>query len=236
MKADELLSKAPYRTRIDVTHNPRKAKIYMEWALKHLGNIRSVIDIGAGDGVAAEVLPCFTHYTGMDIGADIYARTKRVNYIKDIFKLCAKLNALKPADLVVLFDVLEHTNQFMDLLTDGFRKSSNFLFVSLPNEMNLERRVRFLFGQPVPAHGLCMLTANPGHKHQWLISYREAKTVLLKTASNAGFALTHEVFIRNLPKNPLKRFIVRLLSHPFPDDLVSHGLGFVFKKSNGTKK
>ena len=96
--------------------------------------------------------------------------------------------------------------------------------------MNLEWRVRFLFGKPVPAHSLCMINAKPGHKHQWLITYHEARAVLTKTASDLAFVLTHEVFIRNLPKTPWKRILVRLLSLPFPDQVVSHGLGFVFCK------
>jgi len=223
-------TRTPSRTRIDVTHNPRKAKIYMNWAITHLDGILSVIDVGAGDGAAGDVLPRATDYSGIDIGADIYERTGRVKYIENLSELRAELSAHKAADLVALFDVLEHTDDFVTLLIDGLKKSSKFVFVSLPNEMNLEWRVRFLFGKPVPAHSLCMLNAKPGHKHQWLITYHEAKALLIKTASDLGFVLTHEVFIRNLPKTPWKRTVVRLLSLPFLDEMVSHGLGFVFCK------
>ena len=97
------------------------------------------------------------------------------------------------ADLLTLFDVLEHTDDFVTLLVDAFKKSSKFVFVSLPNEMNLECRVRFLFGKPISAHGLCMIDSKLGHKHQWLISYHEAKAILTKTASDLGFVLAHEI-------------------------------------------
>jgi len=230
LKAKTALPATPYRTRIDVTHNPRKAKIYMNWGIKHLDGILSVIDVGAGDGAAADVLPQGTDYSGIDIGADIYEKTGRVKYIEDFPDLRAELSALKTADLVTLFDVLEHTDDFVTLFRDGLNKSSKFVFVSLPNEMNLELRVRFLFGKPVSAHGLEMIDAKLGHKHQWLITYDEAKAVLTKTASDLGFVLAHEVFIRNLPKTAWKRIMVRLLSLPFPDEIISHGLGFVFCK------
>ena len=68
-----MLTRIPYGPRIDVTHNPRKAKIYMNWAIKHLDGILSVIDVGAGDGAAADVLPQGTDYLALDIGANIYA-------------------------------------------------------------------------------------------------------------------------------------------------------------------
>jgi len=80
-------TRTPSRTRIDVTHNPRKAKIYMNWAITHLDGILSVIDVGAGDGAAGDVLPRATDYSGIDIGADIYERTGRVKYIENFSEL-----------------------------------------------------------------------------------------------------------------------------------------------------
>ncbi|MBN1548315.1 MAG: hypothetical protein JW902_16820 [Syntrophaceae bacterium] len=230
LKGKIVLRSTPSRTRIDMTHNQRMAKLYMDWAVKHLDGVLSVLDVGAGDGAAADALPQGTDYSGIDIGADIYARTGRVKYIEDFPGLRAELSAHKAADFVALFDVLEHTDDFVTLFRDGLKKASKFVFVSLPNEMNLEMRVRFLFGKPIPAHGLCMIDAKLGHKHQWLITYPEAKEILTKTAADLGFVLTHEVFIRNLPKTTWKRIVVRLLSLPFPDEIISHGLGFVFCK------
>ena len=202
----------------------------MKWALNHLDGISSMMDIGAGDGAVLDALPKGINYFGIDIGAEIYARSEQVKYIADFAALRSEISAHKYVDLVGLFDVLEHTDDFMTLFRVALQKSSKFVFVSLPNEMNLEMRVRFLLGQPIPCHGLCMLDTKPGHKHQWLITYHEAKEALIRVAADAGFLLTHEVFIRNLPRTKWKRIVARLLAVPFPDNIISHGFGIVFSK------
>src|SRR6185369_10092479 len=133
-------------------------------------------------------------------------------------------------DLVTLFDVLEHTADFTGLFKNGAARCGKYLFVSLPNEMNLDCRIRFLFGQPISAHGLDLLTAKPGHKHQWLITYPQAREVLSREARSQGFELTHEVFIRELPRVGWKRMLMRLAEAPLPQTLTGHGIAFVFSR------
>jgi len=211
--------------------NPRKAKLYAQWATEHLHGLRSVLDIGAGDGAVAEVLPAGVVYSGLDIGADIYNRTGRVHYIEDFPSLRSALAAHEGADLTTIFDVLEHTDDFVTLFRDGARKSEKFLFVSLPNEMSLDCRIRFLLGTPVPAHGLSLLNAKPGHKHNWLIKYTEAKAILISEAKSLGFTLHAEVFIVNLPSTAWKRLLAQFFCALLPADAIAHGIGFVFKRT-----
>ncbi len=218
---------------IDTWGGQRKALVYTKWAVEHLAGFKSVLDIGAGDGKAAEALPEGIEYSGIDIGADIYGRTSRVKYIENYDALRRGIAASPPADLVSLFDVLEHTADFTSLFKDGAARCRKYLFVSLPNEMNVDCRLRFLFGGPIPAHGLDLLAAKPGHKHQWLITYDRAKEVLVSEASLLGFELTHEVFVRDLPRTGWKRLLVRLLEAPMSSSLTGHGIAFVFTRSSG---
>lgn len=215
---------------IDTWSNTRKAMLYMEWAVHNLEPLATVLDIGAGDGIAADALPPHVAYSGVDIGADIYTRTDRVTYIEDYRTLRTVIAGHPSADLVTIFDVLEHTADFTTLFRDGISCSQQHVFVSLPNEMNIEARIRFLLGQQTLAHGLDLLHAQPGHKHQWLISFPSARDVLNREAEMMGFAPTHQVFIRNLPRKRWKRWLVRALERPLPVTLKAHGIGFVFHK------
>lgn len=209
----------------------REAFLYIKSAVESQKGIGSVLDIGAGDGKAEDAMPEGVAYGGIDIGADIYGRNPRVRYIENYAALRANIVASPPVDLVTLFDVLEHTADLTGLFKDGAGRCSKYLFVSLPNEMNLECRVRFLFGQPVSAHGLDLLAAKPGHKHQWMITYEQAKEVLVRKAASLGFELSHEVFIRELPRTGWKRLLVRLLQAALPVRLTGHGMAFVFARS-----
>lgn len=221
---------------IDTWGGQRKALLYMKWAVANLDGIGSVLDIGAGDGKAADALLAGTGYSGIDIGADIYGRNPRVKYIEDDAALRASIAESPPVDLVIWLDVLEHTADFTGLFKAGAARSRKHLFVSLPNEMNVDCRVRFLFGQPVPAHGLDLLNAKPGHKHQWLITYERAREVLVREAGALGFTLTHEVFIRELPRTGWKRLLVRLVEAPLPLNVKGHGMAFVFTRTAGNAR
>jgi 2-polyprenyl-3-methyl-5-hydroxy-6-metoxy-1,4-benzoquinol methylase len=218
-------------TLIDTWGTTRKAMLYMSWAVDNLEPFARVLDIGAGDGVAADALPPTVAYSGIDIGADIYQRTGRVRYIEDIDALRTAIADHDLADLVTLFDVLEHTADFTGLFRDGLLRSQQYVFVSLPNELNIEARLRFLLGQHTLSHGLNLLGAEPGHKHQWLISFAPARDVLTREAEQFGFGPIHEVFIRNLPRTRWKRCLVRALEMPLPNTLKAHGLGFVFGRT-----
>ena len=91
-------------------------------------------------------------------------------------------NLDKKFDCVVLFEVLEHTDTFLKLFLIALKKSKKYVLVSLPNEDYLQSRIRFVFGKGLLTHGLDMINAKPGHKHNWFIQYKEASILLKKTA------------------------------------------------------
>ncbi len=157
----------------------------------------------------------------------------RVTYIEDLVALRTAIKEHPVVDVVTIFDVLEHTADFTTLFQDGADRAQHYVFVSLPNEMNIEARVRFLLGKQTFAHGLDLLDASPGHKHQWLISFAAARNVLNREADRLGFVPTHQVFVRTLPRTLWKRWLVRALEVPLPHSLTAHGLGFVFSKKSG---
>src|SRR5436305_15100731 len=113
---------------IDTWGQTRKALLYMGWAVENLGPIDSVLDIGSGDGIAANALPAGITYSGIDIGADIYARAGHVNYIENFDELRSEVAAHPSADLVTIFDVLEHTTDFTTLFRDGANSARRYIF------------------------------------------------------------------------------------------------------------
>ena len=85
-------------------------------------------------------------------------------------------------------DVLEHTDTFLKLFSVALNKSNNYVLVGLPNEDYIISRLRFLFGGGIMSHGLETINYKPGHKHQWLIQYKTASSLLKKYAKNTTIA------------------------------------------------
>lgn len=216
--------------KLPIRNNTRKALALGHWLASLVPDLDSLLDVGAGDGKLAEAFPSEFSYRGLDIGADIYSRTQRVRYIEDFPALRRAISEGAPPDAVSIFDVLEHTDDFVSLFRDATAVARRFVFVSLPNEMNLECRIRFLFGQPIAAHGLNMLPGKPGHKHQWLITFEESQAVLAKEADRAGFRLTHVVFTRKISSKPISAAVYSPLFQVLPPELVAHGFAFLFKR------
>jgi len=131
----------------------RDTKCIMQKVLLHLGYIDGIIlDCGCGYGFwTSNLEPHCKFIVGTDI-RDIFDRNKlsqKLDFIlADGYKLPFKDESF---ECVVLFDVLEHTDNDLAFLRDSHRvlKSRGFLLISVPNRERLIHQIKKLIGTPV---------------------------------------------------------------------------------------
>lgn len=208
----------------------RPASLYADWLLLHCEGLQDVYDIGAGDGVIKERFGPNVRYEGIDLGSDIFARTEDVVYVENSKELSETVRKHEAVDLVTLMDVLEHTETFTPLFEDALSISGRYVFVSLPNELWLYNRVRFLCGHTVPCHSFEMIGKKPGHKHAWLVHIPRARQLLNEVAESAGFQLEAEVGQTFAPNSPIWKIVYGPLNAICGIDLVAQGWGGLWKK------
>jgi len=214
------------------TNRERTAVVFADWLLWSAPQIKSILDIGCGDGIVATRLPRESQYAGFDIGADIYPRASSPNieYVDDIGRLEQKLTKSEQADAVLLFDVLEHTPTFTGLFDIALTRSKRFVLVSLPNEANFRSAVRLLRDELPGAHGVRMVQYKSGHRHQWLVNISQARKVLEEVSHRQGFHLSTMMHIANESPNAFKRTCLRLVTWYLPWRLRSDQFALLFEK------
>jgi 2-polyprenyl-3-methyl-5-hydroxy-6-metoxy-1,4-benzoquinol methylase len=213
----------------------RKASYMAENIVNNLSGITSVLDIGCGDGVVGTLLSDGIDYSGIDIGAEIYPESdaENVTYLRSEEKIDAALDSMDTSfDAVLLFDVLEHTPQFIDLFDRACAKSQKFVVVSLPNEFNAFCRLRFLMGQGFETQSVELANYPDGHRHMWVVCPDIAKKLLANRAAEFGFSLKDEYLWRLMPKNLMKRALYSLcMALTSPSSWSFHSV-FVFAKGD----
>lgn len=199
----------------------------------NLGTISSVLDIGCGDGIVSRYLPKSWSYQGIDLAdAAIYEQNKTDERIKYSThgNLKEVIEASKPADAVLLLDVLEHTKEFSELFRLAIPKSKQYIVVSVPNELFILDRLRLLAGKEHPAHSLDLLGLPEGFKHQFLINPKKAMGILNTVAYREGFELDAIWERPLLAKNQLVQPMLWLLRKASNSNLWSMGSVYVFRK------
>lgn len=111
-----------------------KAKITNDFIKEH--HIDSILDLGCGDGNQASLFKC-RKYTGFDVSEAIIeaCATKFKNDSTKYFTNC--LRNLKPADLVLSYEVLFHLidfDVFMEHLRRLFKFSKEYVIIFSSNE------------------------------------------------------------------------------------------------------
>ena len=210
----------------------RLAELVTRHVVNSRSDIKSVLDIGCGDGVVADFLSPKAIYQGIDITeACIYEKKvsdKRIDYVSNE-NLVTVIDQASRADCIMLLDVLEHTSDFVGLLKAAAVKKPKYIVVSLPNELFVYDRLRFLLGVEHPAHSLTLVGLPNGFKHQYLINISKARSLLSTTLHEYNYHLSEEIYRELKPKKIFMRIpmtFLRLLSAP---DLWSMGSVFVFE-------
>jgi SAM-dependent methyltransferase len=213
----------------------RLAALITTQILPGLTEIRSILDIGCGDGVVGELIPRDCDYRGIDLSnASIYEQNEedsRIIYSKPE-NLKRTLFESNKADATLMLDVLEHTREFTDLFELALLKTNHYSIVSLPNEMFIFDRLRLLVCKEHPAHSLDLAKLPEGFKHQYLINIAKARELLCDTARRQNFALSDEWLRPLIAKNSLIQPGLRIMRLLTSEQVWSMGSIFVFKKTN----
>ena len=206
---------------------------FVKFFLQKKNNIKSFLDIGCGNGMLLKLMSKEINYFGVDANVGIYKKkkNKKIRYFKNAKDTENHLNNHKKKyNCVALMDVLEHTDTFLKLFSVALNKSNNYVLVGLPNEDYIISRLRFLFGGGIMSHGLETINYKPGHKHQWLIQYKTASSLLKKYAKKYNYSLEYTSFYVTLPKSLVKKFIYKVGLFFLPLHLQMNNFCMVFKK------
>lgn len=206
---------------------------FIKYFLKKNTNINSFLDVGCGNGILLKLMNDRVKYLGIDANAGIYNKkiTNKIKYFKNAFYTEKYFNNLKKKyDCVVLMDVLEHTDNFLNLFNIALKKSKKFVVVGLPNEDYIISRLRFLLGKGLLTHGLEMVGTKHGHKHLWFIQYKKALDLLVKHGNKQSFKHIDTMFYINQPNNFFKRIIYRLFLSFLSKNLQMNNFCLIFKK------
>ena len=165
--------------KLKMSNLDRAALIYGNYILNNY-KFDSCFDIGCGDALLeSEIIKHNNQilYNGIDINSGIYEVPKKnnVDIVKsrdDVFKKKEKYDA------IFLFDVLEHDDNFFDLLDYSMNISRKYIFLSLPNEGTLQNRFKFLFSGKIDSMGFEQLYKPLNHRHLWCVNPREATNLI----------------------------------------------------------
>ena len=207
---------------------------FINFFLKKHTDIKSFLDIGCGDGILLDLINKKIDYFGVDADVGIKKRKKhnKIKYFKNAANTDKYLiNSKKKYDCVVLMNVLEHTDKFLELFYIALKKSNRYVLVALPNEDNILSRIRFILGKGILTHGLDMIDKKPGHKHQWFIQYKPALHLLKKKAKKHNFNLLNTLIFIQYPKKLIKRIIYRFLMQFVSKQTQMQCFCMIFKKN-----
>ena len=212
----------------------RLAEVITRKILLQLPGLKSVLDLGCGDGVVGTLLPEACNYRGIDLSnASIYEQNpndQRITYSSPD-QLDSVLASSEPADAVLMLDVLEHTREFTALFERTIPLAQRYVIVSLPNELFILDRLRMLAGKEHPAHSLDLISLPEGFKHQYLINITKARKILSAVAEKHGFALAEEWQQPVLAKNKLVQPLLWLMRKLSTAQLWSTGSIFLFERN-----
>ena len=201
----------------------REASIYANYILNNY-KFDSCFDIGCGDALLeSEIIKHNNEilYNGIDINSGIYEVPKKNNIeiVKsrnDIFKKKEKYDA------IFLFDVLEHDDNFFDLLDYSMNISKKYIFLSIPNEGTFQNRLKFLFSGKIDSMGFEQLNKPLNHRHLWCVNPKEATNLIETRINKNKFFIKEEINVYQFSNKFFKRLIQNFLNFfIFPNVMIS---------------
>ena len=201
----------------------REASIYANYILNNY-KFDSCFDIGCGDALLeSEIIKHNNEilYNGIDINSGIYEVPKKNNIeiVKsrnDVFKKKEKYDA------IFLFDVLEHDDNFFDLLDYSMNISKKYIFLSIPNEGTFQNRLKFLFSGKIDSMGFEQLNKPLNHRHLWCVNPKEATNLIETRINKNKFFIKEEINVYQFSNKFFKRLIQNFLNFfIFPNVMIS---------------
>lgn len=210
----------------------REVSIYANYILKNY-KFNNCFDIGCGDALLEEILIKYNNkilYNGIDINSGIYEIPKKNNV--DIVKNRNNIFEKKEKyDAIFLFDVLEHDDNFFDLLDYSMNISKKYIFLSIPNEGTLRNRLKFLFDGKIDSMGFEQLNKPLNHRHLWCINPKEATNLIEKRINKNNFFIKEEINVYQFSNKMIKRFIQNILNFFIFQNVMISGKLLVISKN-----
>ena len=209
----------------------REVSIYANYILNNY-KFDSCFDIGCGDALLeSEIIKNNNQilYNGIDINSGIYEVPKKnnVDIVKsrdDVFKKKEKYDA------IFLFDVLEHDDNFFDLLDYSMNISKKYIFLSIPNQGTLLNRFKFLFTGKIDEMGFEQLNKPLNHRHLWCVNPKEATNLIETRINKNKFFIKEEINVYQFSNKFFKRLIQNFLNFfIFPNVMISGKLLIISK-------
>ena len=217
--------------KLKMSNLDRAALIYGNYILNNY-KFDSCFDIGCGDALLeSEIIKHNNQilYKGIDINSGIYEVPKKnnVDIVKsrnDVFKKKEKYDA------IFLFDVLEHGDNFFDLLDYSMNISKKYIFLSIPNQGTLLNRFKFLFTGKIDEMGFEQLNKPLNHRHLWCVNPKEATNLIETRINKNKFFIKEEINVYQFSKKFFKRLIQNFLNFfIFPNVMISGKLLIISK-------
>ncbi len=185
---------------ITYNHNDRKerASVLVKHFGQYMDEARSILDVGCSENDLKNI------FGDIVFGIDIAGKPdKYVNLEQEKLPFPDR-----SFDCVICTDVLEHLSNFHEIFEELLRVSNRYVLLSLPNNLDIVTRLRFLFDRRMRFYGLPV--DPPDDRHKWLFSYRQADTFIRTRAQKNNFRIVYSapsfptsIFIQN----PVSRFL-----------------------------
>lgn len=188
---------------------------------KQLSESQSVLDVGCDYNTLKKIVG--TKVTGIDLYGE---PDIRVDFEKE------KLTRFQDGqfDMVVCTEVLEHLENFHEMLDELVRVSRRYILISLPNCMPLFTRFDILFsGKTGKFYGLPLM--KPDDRHRWFFSHTDIERFFQAYTRKHSLTIAKRFLHCNFSAS-WKGRLVRLLVKMFDLDVAAQSYWILLEKKS----
>lgn len=165
----------------------------------------SILDVGCSDNDLKDIVGNKTF--GIDIGG-------KPDKFLDLEKECLSPFRDNQFNLSVCTEVLEHIDNFYEVLDDLCRVSENRVIISLPNCPDIWKTLRIFFTQTTGKfYGLPL--EKPADRHKWFFSWKEIDRFFENYAAKHNYRIEQK-FLQYNYGSTRKDYLIRGLLFLFP--------------------